>query len=727
MKALSRSCLTALLICGLLPGQTTEPRVKKRPRIGLVLEGGGALGLAHVGAIQWLEEHHIPVDYVAGTSMGGLVGGFYSMGMSPAELRQLLGSLDWDDLVGGHTPFQQLSFRRKEDRRAWPAMIQLSVQKYHLSLPGGLNPGQQIGVLFDQETLAYSGLKSFDDLPIPFRCVATDLGTAKQVVFHDGSLSLALRSTMSLPAIFDPVPYGNSFLVDGGILNNLPVDVAKDMGADIIIAVYLDVPPENTNAAMSLGGVLGKTVGVVVAASEFKNIQAADVLISADLKGYTAMDYNKWQEVIPKGYQGAEKKAAMLSAFALNDQDWKEYMAAREAKKRKAPTMVASISVTGASANEASGIEKELADSIGKPLDEAGLSAQLTEIRGTGRFSTVGYSLKDNGELVVRADQRAAGKNFFIPGILIDGSQRNNFQFAFGGRLTLLDIGGYPSEWRTDFLLGQQTHLVTEYWRPLTAKTKWFVAPRGFAGSEWINYYINGRPVATYQVGKGGGAVDMGYSINRFSEFRAGYQIGVERAETVIGDPYLPTISGRYGLVESRYVYDGLDDPFIPRKGFFALPIYRWYERDPLAPEQYSQVEARFSGFKPVTRNGSVFLIGQGGNTFNGVHPLGLSQFTLGGAFRMSAYGLGELRGYEYWYASGGYLHQLKELSPLLGGRMAVAGMYEVGRMYGSSYGTLQDVSGGLIVNTIIGPILVGGSVGNNSRNAWFFRMGKVF
>ena len=733
-SATSASCVHTLLICLLAGGllapvmaQTENPPPKKRPRIGLVLEGGGALGLAHVGVLQWLEENRIPVDYVAGTSMGGLVGGFYAMGMSPAELRELLGGLDWDSLIGGRTPFQDMSFRRKEDRREWPSLIQFGVEHHKLALPGGLNAGQQIGVLFDRETLAYADLKSFDDLPIPFRCVATDLGTSKQVVFHDGSLSFALRSTMSLPAIFTPVKYGDSYLVDGGILNNLPVDVAKDMGADIVIAVYLDVPPEKMTTAPSLTGVLGKTVGVVVAASEFKNIKMADVLVSADLAGFTAMDYDKWQVLIPKGYEGAQKKSAMLSAFALSPQEWQQYMAERNSRKRTAPTRIASVRVTGVAPAEARGIEEALAPDTGKPLDEAQLTKQLEELRGTGRFSTLGYSLQDNGELEVRVQPRQGGQNFFIPGISIDGSEKNDFHFAIGGRLTLMDIGGFPSEWRTDFLIGSQTRLITEYWRRFNPRTRWFIAPRGFTGSEWQNLYQDGRPIATYEVGKGGGAVDIGYAINRFSEFRAGYEIGVEHLKTVIGNPYLPNVSGPYGNFESRYVYDGLDDPFIPSRGVYVLPAFRWYTRDPLTSEQFGQVEIRFSAFKPVERRGSVFIQGLGGNTFNGVQPVGLSQFLLGGPFRLGAYGLNEMRGYRYWYGSAGYLHQLAQLSPLFGGRVAVAGWYEIGRMYGSSIGTAQDVSGGVIVTTLIGPILFGGSVGNNSRSQWFFRMGKVF
>ena len=219
-----------------------QDKLAGRLRIGVALEGGGALGLAHIGVLKWFEEHHIPVDYVAGTSMGGLVGGFYATGMSPEELKKLIDGVDWNKVLGDTTPYEDLSYRRKEDQRAYPNALVLGLRN-GLSLPSGLNSGQQIGLLIDKITLPYYGLNSFEDLPTPFRCVATDLVTGKEVVFDKGSLAEALRSTMSIPGAFKPVFDKDRVLVDGGLVNNLPTDVVKEMGADIVIAVHLETAP----------------------------------------------------------------------------------------------------------------------------------------------------------------------------------------------------------------------------------------------------------------------------------------------------------------------------------------------------------------------------------------------------------------------------------------------------------------------------------------------------
>src|SRR5258705_6564366 len=200
---------------------------KARPKTGVALEGGGALGLAHIGVLQWFEDHHIPIDYLAGTSMGGLVGGLYASGKSPQQLRDLVKAQNWDVILGGAIPFEDLSFRRKEDKVAFPNSILLGLRR-GLSLPGGLNAGQQISLLIDRETLPYSGVRSFDDLPIPFRCVATDLVSGKQAVFKNGSLSRAMRATMAIPGLFSPIRDGEHVYVDGGLVGNLPTDVVRD-------------------------------------------------------------------------------------------------------------------------------------------------------------------------------------------------------------------------------------------------------------------------------------------------------------------------------------------------------------------------------------------------------------------------------------------------------------------------------------------------------------------
>jgi NTE family protein len=210
------------------PTPSTTPQSNqssaKRLKIGVALEGGGALGLAHIGVLRWFEDHHIPIDYIAGTSMGGLVGGLYATGKSPEELQQIVERQKWDTIIGGRTPYDDLSFRRKEDQRALPNYLILGLKK-GLTLPGGLNAGQRISLLIDHETLAYSQLKSFNDLPTPFRCVATDLVTGKEVIFSDGDLATAMRATMSIPGLFTPVRTDGHVYVDGGLVGNLQTDV----------------------------------------------------------------------------------------------------------------------------------------------------------------------------------------------------------------------------------------------------------------------------------------------------------------------------------------------------------------------------------------------------------------------------------------------------------------------------------------------------------------------
>jgi predicted acylesterase/phospholipase RssA len=200
-----------------------------RPKIGVALEGGGALGLAHIGVLQWFEDHHIPIDYLAGTSMGGLVGGLYATGKSPEELREIVAAQKWDIIIGGDIPYQDLSYRRKEDLRYIQNSLKLGL-KHGLSTPSGLNSGTEISLLIDRETVSYPSLDSFDHLPIPFRCVATDLISGKEVVFSSGSLQQALRATMSMPGVFSPVRDGDKIYVDGGLVGNLPTDVVKKNG-----------------------------------------------------------------------------------------------------------------------------------------------------------------------------------------------------------------------------------------------------------------------------------------------------------------------------------------------------------------------------------------------------------------------------------------------------------------------------------------------------------------
>ena len=714
------------------PPQEATAKPEHRPTIGLVLEGGGALGLAHVGVLRWFGEHHIPVDYVAGTSMGGLVGGLYSTGRSATEMLEFVKTIDWNRALSDQTPYRALSFRRKEDKRAYPTNIELGL-KDGLSFPSGFNSGHQVGLILDRIALPYSDLKSFDDLPTPFRCVATDLVSGKSIVFDRGSLADALRATMSLPGIFSPVRRDDEVLVDGGLLKNLPVDVARAMGADIVIAVHLEVKPLNPNQPLSAFGVLGQSVSVVIAANELATMQKADVLIPVHTEAFTSTDYAAADKLIQLGYDGAQERANVLERFSVSDQEWNAYVEKR--KERTPPTPVPQfIEVTGPPAVISEGISKSLADDIGKPVDTKGLNRELTDVTGLGRFSRAGYQLVRRGDqegLLIHADEKDYAPPLLLPIFLIDGSDYNNVQFSVGARITLLDVGGFGSEWRNDIIAGSEYVLDSEYYHPLNWKSHLFVAPRGFANSLPFNIYLDNNRIAEYRERNAGGGLDFGIAIDRFSELRFGYQVGQVALKRDIGTPDLQNGSGRQGFSRLQYINDHLDNPTVPRQGYYVKYGLRFYDANLGATENFPMTQLQTQFFQRISNPGSVFLLASGGTTF-GREGTGLPPFSLGGPRQLAAYGINELLTNQYFLFQAGYLHRLKQFSPLLGGNMSVFGMYEVADAYHpplspSAPSLPQDFNGGIVIQTPLGPIVFGGAVGNGGHHKFYFQMGRYF
>jgi NTE family protein len=312
----------------------------------VALEGGGALGLAHIGVLRWFEQHHIPIDYLSGNSMGALVGGLYATGKSPDELEVLVKHIDWPLVIGGETPYQDLSFRRKEDARASQNDLVIGF-KHGPTLPSGLSSGQQISLLIDRETLAYSSVKSFDDLPTPFRCVSTELISKKEHVFSTGPIGFAMRSSMSLPAIFAPMRDGDHVYVDGALVDNLPTDLVRDMGPDVVFAIHLQVTPATADQIQSLFSVLGQSITVGTANTELRGMEAADIVVKVDVQKFTSLEFNKAEEIIQKGMEAAEEKSKILLPYALDQATWNDYVARRDARKKAAVGIPQFVKVEG--------------------------------------------------------------------------------------------------------------------------------------------------------------------------------------------------------------------------------------------------------------------------------------------------------------------------------------------------------------------------------------------
>lgn len=704
----------------------SRPRLK----IGVALEGGGALGLAHIGVLQWFEDHHIPIDYLAGTSMGGLVGGLYATGKTPQQLQQLVDAQNWDVIFGGSIPYEDLSFRRKEDLVAFPNSIVLGLRK-GLVLPGGLNAGQQISLLIDRETLAYSGMQSFDDLPIPFRCVATDLVTGKQAVFKDGSLSQAMRATMAIPGLFSPIREAEHIYVDGGLVGNLPTDVVRDMGADIVIGVHLQTSPAEAAKIQSLFSILGRAIDVVVAGNEIRGLAGADLVVNVELQDFSSLEYEKSKEIIARGAEAAAQKSRLLDTYALDDAEWAQYMDRRKAHRKSDIPVPQFVKVEGVNALARQNIERFLQSQAGKPIDTNRLGGLLTRLTGVGRYDTAGYQLTQqdgqNGLLVTMHEKLYAPPTLQL-GFEVDGSESNDVDFTLATRLTFLDVAGYRSEWRTDFIFGNTYGVESELYRPFSPASKWFFAPHAGARSSAFKIYRKSDPLAEYRLNGADIGGDIGYGFSRFNEVRVGYEVGTLDARLRLGTPEFSSLSGRTGATRIRWLMDHTDDPVIPRSGVSAESNFRWYDTSPDQTNSFPVADARIGFFQPITRPASLFVVGEGGTTF-GSKINGYPQFFLGGSNRLSAYGTNELFGNQYYFFRAGYLHDLLTLPPLAGKRVYAIAAYEFGKMYGFPDASRfpNDFAIGVLAETAVGPLVFGGSVGDSGHRKWFFQLGRVF
>jgi NTE family protein len=706
--------------------------VAKHPKLGLVLEGGGALGLAHIGVITWMEEHRIPVSYVAGTSMGGLVGGIYATGRSPAEVRELINGIDWDQVLSGVTPFRDLSFRRKEDAHEVPGSLEFGLRG-GLQFPSGFNTGQEVNLVLDSVALPYSEISSFDELPIPFACVASDLVSGKPHVFRDGPLALAMRSTMSLPGIFTPVRSGKHLYADGFLLDNLPIDVAKEMGADVTLGIHLETAPLDPNTNLSSFGVLGQSISVMSAVNVLRSMEQADILVTVPLQKYTSLDYNKADAIIKVGYDAAASKATVLSAFSVSEAEWEEYLANRNARRRTAP-IPKFVEVVGASPEMAKAMEKQMSSLAGGPVERKKIDEDMMTIVGQGRFATATYSMVEkNGEqgLQIQAEQKSYAPPIVRPLILIDGSQFNNVLFSFGGRITFLDVGSYRSELRTDIALGSRYQLASEYYHPFTTTSNWFIAPRFGVNSQQLNVYSGSALLASYRLRQALGGLDTGYGFGRTGEFRLGYEGGYEKVSPEIGNiPTLPTTSGTTGDARIQYQLNTLDDPVIPRSGVSLLMYTKGYNANPAAPAAFPLSEIQAQGFFRLNAPTSLFAGAFGGSSYG--YKTGVPAFSLGGSQRLVAWNTNELLTNQYFLGQLGYIRELVKLPPFLGSSVNLVGLLEIGKTYKLPLGQKPpnlpiDFAGGLIVNTIFGPVEIAGAVGDYGHARFFFRIGRIF
>ena len=710
-----------------------QPAVEpaSRPKVALVFEGGGALGFAHIGVIEWIEAHHIPVDYVAGTSMGGLVGGLYASGMSPQEISKFVGGINWPAVLSGQIPFPALSYRRKEDRLAFPNRLEFGLKR-GLSLPNGLNSGSAVGLLLDQTMLPYYDLKNFDDLPIPFRCVATDLTTGTGHVFKDGSLAQAMRSTMSIPGMFAPVEHGTQVFSDGAAVDNLPVDVARAMGADIVIAVYLDTGSFDKKDLNSLVGVAGRNVSIMIAANELNSMKNANILLKADVSKFTSADFEKSAEIIPKGVEVAQEHAEELEKYAVDDADWQAYLTQRNSRRKTHLPEPQFVDIYGMHGVQQQEIASKFQKYVNKPIDTEKIEDTITDLQGQGTYSSISYNLIDrDGEtgLLVRPRLKSYGPPFLDVGVTLLSNDSNNIELGLGGRATFFGMAGPGSELRLNASVGEVAGVNGELYKPLIQGKRYFVAPRMYYGHTVVAFFSGSQQLAEYTEERNGFGVDLGYQFSSKAELRIGEDYQWYGETLRVGTPIEQTFHITPFVTSVRFQFLGQDSVQVPTRGTEIRTQFNHYTQRPNSAIDFSQWDTTMAHFVPVGSRGIIFGTASGGTSF-GAKELGLAGFSLGGPLRLSAYHMGELLGTDYFLGQTGYLYRLARFNPILADSVYAVGFYEIGRMWGEPAGTPRlpnDISGALVMKTLIGPLYGGASIGDSGHRKWFFGLGRIF
>ena len=726
------TCRIAVSQESALTNESATPR--RRPVIGLALSGGGALGLTEIGVIRWMEENHIPVDRIAGTSMGSIIGSMYATGMSPEEIQKFAEKINWDQSFLPEPGYADISYRRKQDRHDFLVSTPLGL-KQGLRGPNGINSGQAVGLLLDRIAYPNSGVTDFDDLPIPFRCVATDMQSGEAVVLHSGYLADAVRASMAIPGVFPPVEVNGRILADGGMVQNIPVETARDMGANTVIAIELHYPPGDVGQLSTLVGVLSRAIDVMIIQNEHHSLALAQAKVRIDMKGFAITDYNRLDELVELGYKAAASQSAELLQYAITDpSEWQQYLNGRNARKHVFSENVQKIVVNGADSDTDARIKQQLATDIGKPLDLPKLEEKLTRIAGEGRFDRLGYeAFTQNGvpALRVTAHEKTYGPPFVDLAVNVEGSGVAAFDFSAGTRITFMDMFHRGGEWRSDLLFGSSNLGATEYYQPI-GHSRFFVAPYLFASKHARNGFNGLTRIAVFGDERAGGGFDIGFNSGRRSEFRIGYELYDGKLAPLIGAAGLPIVHGTTGQFRARYVWDGQDSPSVPSRGSRVVATLSRVLQSPGLAQSATQLDVQSSTFIPISHKTSLFTDVSGGSTFGeSAGPFQL--FTLGGPFRLGAYLPDQFLGNHYAYTSFGFRRELYRLPQLVGKRIYWGGWYEAG----STFGTQADDPGpvvvrgsfnlGVIADTIVGPIALAGSVSPTGQSRVNFSIGRLF
>ncbi|WP_334067823.1 patatin-like phospholipase family protein [Burkholderia cepacia] len=732
-----------------------------RPSIGLVLSGGGARGYAHLGVLKVLEDNRIPIDCIAGTSMGAVVGGLYASGMAAGEMQKRLSEVNLADIAFDVTDRADLPQTSREDERLYINGLTLGFGKKGVKAPVGLVQGNRLQALLANWTAAVPTNQPFDRLPIPYRAVATDLQTGQMVVLDHGSLPLAIRASMAMPGLFAPAEINGRALVDGGLVSNLPVDTARQMGANVVIAVDIGSQLRPLDALASPADVMQQMVGILIrqnVTAQRKQLDAQDVLLTPDLGSLAFTDFQNAKQAIAAGAAAATAALPKLQRFALTPE---QYAAYRSAHAQPLPPP---IRITRIEIKTSGGVPKRVVSNAlhvkpGDTYDPNTVSQDLLGLTTGGNFESVTQQIVSHGDenvLEIDAREKYWGPNFLLFGLGMSSSSTDEggFRLHVGYRRPWLTESGL--EFRADTTIGSDLQSArVEFRQPLSMAYGVYLSPYAEYQRRYANLYDDSGDVkiTQYLMQTARAGIDLGLPIARLGDFRIGigYVTGHGSPTYNLPSPFddgsgqtllWPSFTSQALIARARLVIDQLDDPLFPRKGYFTeFRIERSLVSrnggsasefdDSINSAPYTEIYGKAMVAQQFGSH-SVSATIEGGKSIGGTNLNNAFNFTLGGFQHLSAYAADQLNGNELAYAQVTYMNQLMTFNASPIKALSVGASAEVGNVWSSG----QQIGGGSLkqsytfftsLSTAFGPVYLGVALGPGGRRNFYLQLGRTY
>ncbi|MFZ2508311.1 MAG: patatin-like phospholipase family protein [Steroidobacteraceae bacterium] len=640
----------------------------QRPRIGLVLAGGGAKGGAHVGVLKVIEELRVPIDCIAGTSMGALIGAGYASGQPAAEIEKFVTGVDWSNVVGGvgRRRLEPVEQKRVSTEASTP--IELGFHNGHIVTPGGLADSSAIDDLLRTYVARARMVPDFNKLPIPFRAVATDMISGDMVVLDHGDLATAMRASMAIPGAFSPVIGNGYILSDVGMVRNIPVDVARNTCAEVVIVVNLVEPPAKPEDLVQATQLLGRSMEVMLEANEKVQLQSLterDIRIDVPMGDIGTADFERVPETVPLGETAARGVADRLAALSVPEN---EYTAWRQriTTAQQIEGRVANVRFEGLERVNPEYLRSLTTIKPGDVVDIDAISADARHMSALEEVESVAYRLEgsaDEGTLVWLPKEPSIGATVLRPSLGMYADGGGDLKFLLGVQHLHRWLNGRGGQWRNYLQLGYESLITSSLYQPIDVAQRFFVEPGLFASRSAENLYADGNHVATYRFVDYGGRVETGWNLSRAAQLRAGYVASERRARVQTGLTALPEANFLDAGLTAGFRYDSRDAATFATRGIAAAIEYQKMDESLGSDRDWERIEAAFRTAVPIGKN--LMWISLAGGADLGDNLPGDRAFSLGGPRTLPAFQHDELRVREYWLAQASFLWRLKELVPI--------------------------------------------------------------